>query len=89
MLGAYPCQVSGEGVSHGVESFFEGCPEGLQLFRAVEAVVAQIGEAGVRVTKSQIAFWRRKGFAYVWRPRQYVASCRWHVKTDPVSATEN
>lgn len=26
----------------------------------------------MRVTKSQIAFRRRKGFAYVWRPAQYL-----------------
>lgn len=66
--------MGGEGVSHGIESFFEGCPEGLQLYRAVEDAVARIGESGVRVTKSQIAFRRRKGFAYVWRPGQYVTS---------------
>lgn len=72
---AYPCRVGGKGVSQGIESFFEGCPEGLQLYRAVAGVVAQIGgEADVRVTKSQIAFRRRKGFAYVWRPGQYVTS---------------
>ena len=36
--------------------------------------VAAIGEAAVQVTKSQIVFRRRKGFAYVWRPGQYVKS---------------
>ena len=36
--------------------------------------MAAIGPAEVRVTKSQIAFRRRKGFAYVWRPGQYVRS---------------
>jgi hypothetical protein len=66
--------VDHESESHGVESLFEGSPDGLQLYRAVEDAVAQIGEAGVRVTKSQIAFRRRKGFAYVWRPGQYVTS---------------
>ena len=40
----------------------------------MEDAVAAIGEAAVRVTKSQIAFRRRKGFAYVWRPGQYVKS---------------
>ena len=34
--------------------------------------MAAIGEAEVRVTRSQLAFRRRKGFAYVWRPGQYV-----------------
>jgi hypothetical protein len=71
---AYSCRVGGEEVSHEVETFFEGCPDGLQLYRAVEDVVAQLGASGVRVTKSQIAFRRRRGFAYVWRPGQYVTS---------------
>ena len=44
------------------------------LYCAVADAVAAIGEAAVRVTKSQIAFRRRKGFAYVWRPGQYLKS---------------
>lgn len=28
----------------------------------------------MRVTKSQVAFRRRQGFAYLWRPGQYIAS---------------
>lgn len=66
--------MGGEGVRHQADSFFAGSPEGLQLYRAVENLVAQIGEAGVRVTKSQVAFRRRRGFAYMWRPGQYVTS---------------
>ena len=56
------------------ERFFDGFPEGLKLYRAVEQAVRGIGEAAVRVSTSQIAFRRRKGFAYVWRPAQYVTS---------------
>lgn len=56
------------------EAFFDGCPAGLLLYRAVAREVAAIGEADVHVTKSQIAFRRRHGFAYVWRPAQYVKS---------------
>lgn len=55
-------------------SLFEGFPDGLALYLAVAEVVAAVGEAQLRVTKSQIAFRRRKGFAYVWRPGQYVKS---------------
>jgi hypothetical protein len=40
----------------------------------VADVVSSIGPAEVRVTKSQIAFRRRRGFAYVWRPAQYLNS---------------
>jgi hypothetical protein len=56
------------------EGFFDGSPDGLALYTAVKDAVAAIGEAAVQVTKSQIAFRRRKGFAYVWRPGQYVKS---------------
>jgi hypothetical protein len=56
------------------ESFFEGHPDGLAVYQAVARAVAALGGSQVRVTKSQIAFRRRKGFAWVWRPGQYVAS---------------
>lgn len=41
------------------EAYFDGFPEGLALYKAVEDAVAAIGQATVRVTKSQIAFRRR------------------------------
>jgi|SRR5690606_21797431 len=56
------------------ESHFQGFPQGLALFEAVKNAIMTIGKADVRVTKSQIAFHRRRGFAYVWRPGQYVKS---------------
>ena len=36
--------------------------------------MAAVGTASVRVTKSQIAFRHTKGFAFVWRPDQYLKS---------------
>lgn len=56
------------------EGFFDGSPDGLRLYEAVKQAVGDVGEASVRVTKSQIAFRRRKGFLYLWRPGQYVTS---------------
>jgi hypothetical protein len=56
------------------ESFFEGHPDGLAVYQAVASAVAALGDSQVRVTKSQVAFRRRRGFAYVWRPGQYVSS---------------
>ncbi|WP_205327731.1 DUF5655 domain-containing protein [Glycomyces sp. YM15] len=53
---------------------FEGHPEGLALFEAVAAAVAAIGEVEIRTGKSQIAFRRRRPFAFVWRPGQYLDS---------------
>ena len=54
------------------EDLFAGHPEGLAILEAVRAAVGAVGEAEVRVSKSQVAFRRRKGFAFVWRPGQYV-----------------
>lgn len=54
------------------EGLFAGHPEGLAVLRAVADAVAAIGPATVRTTKSQVAFRRRTGFAFVWRPGQYV-----------------
>jgi len=56
------------------ESFFAGHPDGLAVYHAVAEAVAALGDSQVRVTRSQIAFRRRKGFAWVWRPGQYVTS---------------
>lgn len=56
------------------EELFTGFPEGLAVYRAVEQAVRSLGDLTTRVTRSQIAFRRRTGFAYVWRPGQYVAS---------------
>lgn len=54
--------------------FFAGAPEALALHEAVAALIAGLGDARARVTRSQIAFRRRKGFAWTWRPGRYVAS---------------
>ena len=53
---------------------FGDFPDSLAMFHAVEVVVTGIGEATVTTGKSQVAFRRRTGFAYAWRPGQYIAS---------------
>lgn len=40
----------------------------------VERMVLALGPVEVRVSKSQVAFRRRRGFAYLWRPGAYVKS---------------
>ena len=54
------------------ERFFDGDPTGLAIFRAVQAAVGGIGPAEIRTTVSQVAFRRRRGFAYLWRPSRYL-----------------
>ena len=56
------------------DDLFAGFPESLAICRAVQETVSTIGAATMRVTKSQVAFRRRRGFAYVWRPGQQVNS---------------
>lgn len=56
------------------EDLFEGFPESLAIYEAVQRAVSVLGESSVQVTKSQVAFRRRKGFAFVWRPGQYIVS---------------
>lgn len=56
------------------EEFFSGSASGLAVYRAVADVVEGLGGAEVRVGRSQVAFRRRRGFAYVWRPGRYVRS---------------
>lgn len=56
------------------EELFAGFPQGLAICRAVERAVSTLGDVTVRVTRSQVAFRRQRGFASVWRPGQYVGS---------------
>ena len=64
----------GKGVPQTPEQFFAGHEDGLAVYRAVAGAVAALGPCEVRVSRSQIAFRRRRGFAYVWRPGQYLTS---------------
>jgi hypothetical protein len=49
-------------------------PVALTVLERVVSIVERVGAVDVRVSKSQIALRRRQGFAYVWRPRQYLGS---------------
>lgn len=54
------------------DDFFDGQPIARQLFEAVRRAISAIGESELRVTKSQIAFRRRRAFAWVWMPGTYL-----------------
>ncbi len=54
------------------EDYFGDDVEALWLFNAVASAIVEIGPATVQTSKSQIAFRRRRNFAWVWRPRQYL-----------------
>ena len=56
------------------DDFFDGRPAGQAIYRAVARYVLAMDGVSVRATRSQVAFTRRRDFALVWRPGQYVAS---------------
>ena len=60
-------------------AFFAGHPTSLAVFERVRAVLEEHGGAEVRTSKSQVAFRRRRGFASVWLPGQYLAHPRAEV----------
>jgi hypothetical protein len=56
--------------------FFRGDEEARAIFVAIRGAVALLGEATLRVSKSQIAFRRRIAFGWVWLPGKYLKGKR-------------
>jgi hypothetical protein len=56
------------------EELFAGSPTGLAIHDRVAEVLAGFGDVESRTSRSQVAFRHGRGFAYVWRPGQYVRS---------------
>jgi hypothetical protein len=54
------------------DEYFEGHTESRNLFESLRAAIESIGAVDIRVTKSQIAFYRRKPFAWAWIPGKYL-----------------
>ena len=55
-----------------MDDFFAGHAESRAIFGAVRAAVDAVGPAEVRVTKSQVAFRRKRAFAWAWMPDMYL-----------------
>lgn len=56
-----------------LDEFFAGHKDFRQIFEAVRPAVDAIGHAELRIGKSQISFRRRRAFAWVWIPGQYLS----------------
>ena len=65
-----------------LEEFFVGYTKARQLFEALYRSATVMGPITLRVTKSQIAFQRRRAFAWVWIPAKYLRG-----KTAPLVLT--
>ncbi len=55
-----------------LEEYFAGYEPSRQLFDVVRQAIEACGLSEMRVTKSQIAFARRKPFAWLWIPGRYL-----------------
>jgi hypothetical protein len=55
-----------------VAAFFRGRAAARRLFAAVEEAVAAAGRSSMRITRSQIAFRRKRGFAWAWTPDRWL-----------------
>lgn len=53
--------------------FFAGHPEGLARFEEVRSILGDVGPVEVRVSRSQVALRRRRGFAYLWLPGRWLS----------------
>ena len=56
------------------EEFLAGHPLALTVFFRVRSALERLGPVDIRTTKSQVAFRRARGFAYLWLPGQYLAN---------------
>lgn len=55
-----------------IDEFFQGFETSRPIFEAVRELINGIGPTELRISKSQIAFWRRKAVARVWIPARYL-----------------
>ena len=56
---------TGTGVAGDVDGFYAGHPLARAVHDRVASTIASIGPAEMRVSKSQVAFRRGRGFAYL------------------------
>jgi len=55
-----------------LDEFFAGREDSRRTFDRLHAAIDGLGPALVRVTKSQVAFRRRRAFAWAWVPGAYL-----------------
>ena len=56
------------------EEFFVPDKKAVSIYRAIARPLLSLEGVRVTVSKSQVAFRARRGFAYAWAPRRYVRS---------------
>ena len=65
-----------------LDEFFSGYEFSRSIFEALRSAIEDLGPVEIRVTKSQVAFCRRRAFAWAWIPDRYL-----HGKHAPLVLT--
>ena len=65
-----------------LDEFFAGYEKSRPIFEALREAIEELGPVEMRVTKSQVAFNRKKAFAWAWVPNRYL-----HGKYAPLVLT--
>ena len=65
-----------------LDEFFTGYEASRPIFEALREAIEELGPAEIRVTKSQVAFYRKKAFAWTWVPDRHL-----HGKHAPLVLT--
>ncbi len=55
-----------------LDEYFAGHDEARQIFESLRRVIETFEGVDMRVTKSQVAFYRRRAFAWAWIPGKYL-----------------
>jgi hypothetical protein len=55
-----------------LDEFFSGFAGSRPIFEALENCIEELGPVNLRITKSQVAFYHRKAFAWAWIPARYL-----------------
>lgn len=56
-----------------IAALFEKAPEALELYGALERkILAEFGDVRIKPAKTQVGFFSRYGFAYIWPPTRRV-----------------
>lgn len=65
-----------DGVAAALDFFFGDRVTARSLFEAVRDAIDALGASRIRVTRSQVSFSRRRGFAWAWTPDRYLGAGR-------------
>jgi len=65
-----------------LDEFFAGYEASRSIFEVLREAIDELGPSEMRVAKSQVAFYRRKAFAWAWMPDRHL-----HGKHAPLVLT--